>query len=92
MAITSIGMVHFESVRKTMLALHTGTAFGLGHRYYYFTDAVSIITLLVCGSGLLMYVYPPLNRWLKTQKDRIFKQKIDRAGPGSKINGRKRPS
>ena len=28
-----------------MLALHTGTISGLGHRYYYFTDAVSILTL-----------------------------------------------
>lgn len=73
MAITSIGMVHFESVRKVMLALHTGTFFGLGHRYYYYTDAVSVLTLLLCGSGLLMYVYPPLNRWLKAQKARILK-------------------
>ena len=73
MAVTSIGMVHFESVRKLMLALHTGTFFGLGHRYYYYTDAVSVLTLLLCGSGLLMYVYPPLNRWLKAQKARILK-------------------
>ena len=85
MAVTSIGMVHFESVRKLMLALHTGTFFGLGHRYYYYTDAVSVLTLLLCGSGLLMYVYPPLNRWLKAQKARILK--AGKASP-SQRNGR----
>lgn len=79
MAVTSIGMVHFESVRKEMLALHTGTFFGLGHRYYYFTDTVSVITLLICFSGLLMYVYPPLNRWLKAKKDQILKERLREA-------------
>ena len=76
MAITSIGMVHSEPWRKLMLELHTGTFFGLGHRYYYFTDTVSILTLLICLSGLLMYVYPPLNRWLKSKKDQIIKEKL----------------
>ncbi|MBS10298.1 MAG: hypothetical protein CME19_01680 [Gemmatimonadetes bacterium] len=76
MAVTSIGMVHYDPWRKVMLAMHTGTIFGLGHRYYYFTDTVSILTLLICLSGLLMYVYPPLNRWLKRKKDQILKDKM----------------
>jgi len=76
MAITSIGMVHSEPWRKLMLELHTGSFFGLRHRYYYFTDTVSILTLLICLSGLLMYVYPPLNRWLKSKKDQIIKEKL----------------
>ncbi len=88
MAVTSIGMVHFESIRKVMLALHTGTFFGLGHRYYYFTDAVSILTLTLCGSGLLMYVYPPLNRWLKAQKDRILRKRVSQAAREGGKNGR----
>lgn len=71
-----------------MLALHTGTISGLGHRYYYFTDAVSILTLTLCGSGLLMYVYPPLNRWLKAQKDRILKQKVTAPSQSNGKNGR----
>lgn len=76
MAVTSIGMVHFDEVRKVMLALHTGTFFGLGHKYYYFTDTVSVITILICLSGFLMYVYPPLNKWLKQKKDQILKSKM----------------
>ena len=72
MAITSIGMAHSDPWRKVMLALHTGTILGLGHRYYYFTDTVSILTLLICLSGLFMYLYPPLNRWLKSKKDQIL--------------------
>lgn len=88
MAVTSIGMVHSESWRKVMLALHTGTFFGLGHRYYYFTDTVSIITLLICLSGLLMYVYPPLNRWLKSKKDQILKEKLKSANASSRAAGR----
>jgi hypothetical protein len=84
MAVTSIGMVHSESWRKVMLALHTGTFFGLAHKYYYFTDTVSIITLLICLSGLLMYAYPPLNRWLKSKKDQILKDKLKEA---AKQNG-----
>lgn len=88
MAVTSIGMVHFDSVRKVMLALHTGTIFGLGHRYYLFTDAVSVLTLALCLSGLLMYVYPPLNRWLKAQKDRILKQKVTDHTRSEVNNGR----
>ena len=92
MAITSIGMVHFEPWRKVMLALHMGTFFGLGHRYYYFTDTVSAITLLICLSGLLMYVYPPLNRWLKSKKDQILREKLKTAAgrtgkPANKRNG-----
>jgi hypothetical protein len=79
MAVTSIGMVHSEAWRKVMLALHTGTIFGLGHRYYYFTDTVSILTLLICLSGLLMYLYPPINRWLKSKKDQILKDKLKNA-------------
>ena len=80
MAVTSIGMAHSEAWRKVMLALHTGTILGLGHRYYYFTDAVSVLTLLICISGLLMYLYPPLNRWLKSKKDQILRAKL-RKGP-----------
>ena len=77
MAITSLGMVHYDPWRKVLLALHTGTFLGLGHRYYYFTDAVSILPLLICLSGLLMYVYPPLNRWLKSKKDQILRGKLE---------------
>ena len=92
MAITSIGMVHFDPWRKVMLALHTGTILGLGHRYYYFTDTVSVVTLLICLSGLLMYVYPPLNRWLKSKKDQILREKLKTAAgrsgrPANERNG-----
>jgi putative methionine-R-sulfoxide reductase with GAF domain len=76
MAVTSLVMVRSDDFRSTMLGLHTGTGFGLGFRYYIFTDTVSIITLSVCITGLLMYVYPPLNRWLKAKKDRILKEKL----------------
>jgi hypothetical protein len=90
MAVTSIGMVHSEAWRKVMLALHTGTFFGLGHRYYYFTDIVSILTLLICLSGLLMYLYPPLNRWLKSKKEAMLKEKLKTAASqaGRLGNGR----
>lgn len=32
---------------------------------------MAIITLAICASGLLLYIYPPLNRWLKQKKDRM---------------------
>ena len=76
MAVTSLVMVRSDGLRSFMLGLHTGTGFGLGFRYYIFTDTVSIITLAICITGLLMYVYPPLNRWLKEKKDRILKEKL----------------
>jgi putative methionine-R-sulfoxide reductase with GAF domain len=76
MAVTSLVMVRSDGLRKMMLGLHTGTGFGLGYRYYFFTDTVSVITLAVCLTGLLMYAYPPLNRWLKAKKDRIMKEKL----------------
>ncbi|MDP6042619.1 MAG: GAF domain-containing protein [Candidatus Latescibacteria bacterium] len=71
MAITSLVMVRSDELRSLMLGLHIGTEFGLGYQYYIYTDIVSWITLAICGSGLLMYVYPPLNRWMKAKKDRI---------------------
>lgn len=77
MAVTSLVMVRSDDLRSFMLGLHTGTGFGLGFRYYIFTDTVSIITLAICVTGLLMYVYPPLNRWLKAKKDRILKAKLE---------------
>jgi len=77
MAVTSLVMVRSDGLRSFMLGLHTGTGFGLGFRYYIFTDTVSIITLSICVTGLLMYVYPPLNRWLKEKKDRILKEKLE---------------
>lgn len=76
MAVTSLVMVRSDDLRSFMLGLHTGTGLGLGYRYYIFTDTVSIITLAICVTGLLMYVYPPLNRWLKSKKDRIMKEKL----------------
>ena len=76
MAITSIGMVHSDGLRKVMLGLHIGTEFRLGYRYYLYTDAISVLTLILCGSGLLIYVYPPLNRWLKAQKARMVARKL----------------
>ncbi|MFT5368046.1 MAG: putative methionine-R-sulfoxide reductase with GAF domain [Candidatus Latescibacterota bacterium] len=76
MAVTSLVMVRADGLRSIMLGLHTGTGFGLGFRYYIFTDTVSVITLAICVTGLLMYVYPPLNRWLKGKKDRIIKEKF----------------
>ena len=79
MAITSIGMVHSEEWRKVMLALHTGQFFGLSHRYYYFTDTVSVLTLLICLSGFLMYLYPSLNRWLKSKNDTVLKERLETA-------------
>jgi len=88
MAVTSLIMVRSDDLRSLMLGLHTGTGFGLGYRYYIFTDTVSILTLAVCLTGLLMYIYPPLNRWLKAKKDRILKDKlqagIQQAGKSSK--------
>ena len=90
MAITSLGMVHYDPWRKVLLALHTGTFLGLGHRYYYFTDAVSILTLLICLSGLLMYVYPPLNRWLKSKKDQILRGKLESAASDERRTNGKR--
>lgn len=80
MAVTSLGMVHFEPMRKTMLGLHIGTGFGLGTRYYLYTDAVSALTLAISSTGLLLYLYPPLNRWMKAQKQRMMAKrvKIDR--------------
>ncbi len=77
MAVTSLVMVRSDGLRSFMLGLHTGTGFGLGFRYYIFTDTVSIITLAICITGLLMYVYPPLNRWLKEKKDRILRRKLE---------------
>jgi putative methionine-R-sulfoxide reductase with GAF domain len=76
MAVTSLVMVRVDSLRALMLGLHTGTGFGLGYRYYIFTDTVSLITLAVCLTGLLMYAYPPLNRWLKEKKDSIIQKKL----------------
>jgi hypothetical protein len=88
MAITSFGMVH-EYGRKVMLALHTGRFIWPDHRYYYFTDTVSVLTLLICFSGLLMYLYPPLNRWLKSKKDQMLKEKLKTAATAGKLgNGR----
>lgn len=76
MAVTSLVMVRSDDLRSFMLGLHTGTGFGLGFRYYIFTDTVSVITLAICVTGVLMYLYPPLNRWLKAKKDRIMKEKL----------------
>lgn len=76
MAVTSLVMVRSDDLRSFMLGLHTGTGFGLGYRYYIFTDTVSILTLAICLTGLLMYIYPPLNRWLKAKKDRILNDKL----------------
>ena len=71
MAITSLVMVRSDDLRSLMLGLHTGSTF-TGYSYYYiYTDIVSYITLAICLSGFLMYVYPPLNRWMKAKKDRI---------------------
>ena len=71
MAVTSLVMVRSNDLRSLMLELHIGSTF-IGYSYYYiYTDIASWITLAICGSGLLMYVYPPLNRWMKAKKDRI---------------------
>ncbi|MCZ6633908.1 MAG: GAF domain-containing protein, partial [bacterium] len=78
MAVTSLVMVRSPDLRSLMLGLHTGTEFGLGYQYYLYTDLVAILTLAVCLSGLLMYVYPPLNRWLKAKKERLVKGKLSR--------------
>ena len=36
MAVTSLLMIRFDSLRQVMVGLHT--VFGLGFRYYYYTD------------------------------------------------------
>ena len=75
MAVTSLVMVRSHDFRKLMVGLHMGTGFGLGGNYYIYTDVIAVLTLILCGSGVLIYVYPPLNRWLKAKKDELVKQK-----------------
>ena len=71
MAITSLVMVRSDDFRSVMLDLHTGAIF-TGYSYaYIYTDIVAYVTLAICGSGFLMYAYPPLNRWMRAKKDRI---------------------
>jgi len=74
MSVTSLVMVRSSGFRQLMLGLHIGTGFGLGGSYYLYTDIVAAITLVLCASGILLYVYPPLNRWLKAKKDEIARR------------------
>jgi len=75
MAVTSLVMVRSHDFRKLTVGLHIGTGFGLGGNYYLYTDLIAVLTLILCCSGVLMYVYPPLNRWLKAKKNELVKRK-----------------
>lgn len=62
MAVTSLLMIRFDSLRQVMVGLHT--VFGLGFRYYYYTD-ITIGPLFFRSVDVCL---PPLTSWLKVQK------------------------